>query len=54
MPSFQTVLKAGEADSILQYVIRRANDEKQVQQAAGGGRGGAAPAPGGGRGGRGG
>ena len=59
MPSFRETLKAGEGDDIFHYIIRRANDERQVQQAAAAGRGGAAPAApaggrGGGRGGRGG
>ena len=44
MPSFRGALQQSEVDSILQYVIRRANDEKQVQQAAAAGRGGAAAA----------
>jgi PQQ-dependent dehydrogenase (methanol/ethanol family) len=34
MPGFKTVLRDGEADSILAYIIKRANDEKAMQQIA--------------------
>ena len=34
MPGFKTILRDGEADSILAYLIKRANDEKAAQQAA--------------------
>jgi len=60
MPSFQGRMQQTDVDSVFQYIIRRANDEKQVQQAAGRGAGnGGAPGAagagrGGGRGGRGG
>ena len=34
MPSFKDRLRPGEADAILAYVIKRANDEKAAQEAA--------------------
>ena len=34
MPSFGTRLSKDETDSILAYVIKRANDEKAAQEAA--------------------
>jgi mono/diheme cytochrome c family protein len=34
MPSFKDKLRPGEADAILAYIIKRANDEKAAQQAA--------------------
>src|SRR5262249_26928056 len=34
MPGFKATLREGEADSILAYIIKRANDEKAAQQAA--------------------
>ncbi|MFT3722228.1 MAG: PQQ-dependent dehydrogenase, methanol/ethanol family [Hyphomonadaceae bacterium] len=34
MPGFKTVLKDGEADAILAYIIKRANDEKATQETA--------------------
>ncbi len=34
MPAFKASLKDGEADNILAYIIKRANDEKAVQEAA--------------------
>jgi quinohemoprotein ethanol dehydrogenase len=34
MPSFKATLRPGEADSILAYIIKRANDEKAAQEAA--------------------
>jgi mono/diheme cytochrome c family protein len=33
MPGFKAMLRDGEADAILAYVIKRANDEKATQQA---------------------
>ncbi len=33
MPGFKTILRDGEADAILAYIIKRANDEKAAQQA---------------------
>jgi mono/diheme cytochrome c family protein len=32
MPGFKAILRDGEADSILAYIIKRANDEKAAQQ----------------------
>src|SRR5215471_19482346 len=32
MPGFKATLRAGEADAILAYIIKRANDEKAAQQ----------------------
>ncbi|MEP7209520.1 MAG: PQQ-dependent dehydrogenase, methanol/ethanol family [Alphaproteobacteria bacterium] len=34
MPSFKAILRPGEADSILAYIVKRANDEKAAQEAA--------------------
>ena len=34
MPSFKAVLRPGEADSIMAYIVKRANDEKAAQEAA--------------------
>jgi PQQ-dependent dehydrogenase (methanol/ethanol family) len=34
MPGFKDILKDGDADSILAYIIKRANDEKAAQEAA--------------------
>jgi PQQ-dependent dehydrogenase (methanol/ethanol family) len=34
MPSFKAALRPGEADAILSYIIKRANDEKAAQEAA--------------------
>jgi alcohol dehydrogenase (cytochrome c)/quinohemoprotein ethanol dehydrogenase len=33
MPGFKAILRDGEADTILAYIIKRANDEKAAQQA---------------------
>jgi quinohemoprotein ethanol dehydrogenase len=33
MPGFKAMLREGEADAILHYIIKRANDEKAAQQA---------------------
>ncbi len=33
MPGFKTILRPGEADQLLAYIIKRANDEKAAQQA---------------------
>jgi quinohemoprotein ethanol dehydrogenase len=32
MPGFKATLREGEADAILHYIIKRANDEKAAQQ----------------------
>lgn len=34
MPGFKTILREGEADNILAYIVKRANDEKAAQEAA--------------------
>jgi mono/diheme cytochrome c family protein len=34
MPSFKAILRDGDADNILAYIIKRANDEKAAQEAA--------------------
>ncbi len=34
MPGFKSVLKDGDADAVLAYIIKRANDEKAAQEAA--------------------
>ena len=37
MPSFKAILRDGDADNIMAYIIKRANDEKAAQEEAAGG-----------------